>query len=170
MKKLTILIFSILAIATNAFTQAITLQTLIDKSECSDSSCFSEFIMGKGYTYDRSYGKVGNKSYGYMSQKRYTANDKLLIPNYASFAIRKDGSKTLGYTTYEKSQYKILLTELSILKFEAGPSQNEENGTIAITYKSSQYPKIIIVGRTKPRTDNQLGKWAIYDFQIVKNP
>lgn len=66
-------------------------------------------------------------------------------------------------------QYQALITQLTQLRFTAGPNIDEEGGTVAVVYSSTQNPRVSVTVRTMNLTKEGVGSCTYYDFQVVRN-
>lgn len=167
-----LLTFCILLVFEETYGQTISIKDMINKTTCKSYSCFNDWIITKGFSYTsvKNIGIGGGKQYIYSSDETFTitSNKSLVTTNIASIDFYLDGTG-VSFGTAVKNHYLKLFSELKFLKFIARQTEDEENGTIAVTYTSSQYPKVFVSIRTMISRGQGPNSSTYYDIIVGRN-
>ncbi|MFN8306989.1 MAG: hypothetical protein U0T79_09460 [Ferruginibacter sp.] len=172
MTKLTITTLGLLFFSSLALSQTITGKEMINKVNCSDYSCFNEFITQKGF----SEKKIDPQReeikfyYCYRSDSTFaaTSNSKVTGKRNDVFFSNHSGDLfRFSFRTVVKAQYQNLLGELTDLKFKSTKTTDKGDGKIETEYKSDSYTNLIVNVTTSTevrKSDNE--SYIFYNIEM----
>ena len=166
-------IFACFLFSTNSFCQTVTIQELINKTECRNVDCFNSYIKEKGFSPDNTVKKPnGIKMYAcYNADKSISVptNENVSKPNYSCYTKISEGITKIDFGTSIKSNYRSLLAELDTLNFKPIKSSGEANKQIIIYYNSNQYPIIKVIVKATGEVGTKGEGGMSYLFEICRN-
>ena len=163
-------IFTLLIILTNIFTtdcQTLYLGDLIKISKCKEFHCFNNYVIKRGFSFNKNGTDEGGTWYAFSSDHKYpaTSTPGIYASNTVVLEFNKDGSVSSSFRTSSKYQYKYIISQFKLREFKSVSTTNLENGVLT-KYTSLKYPTIecnVQVENTGPSPT-----CTSYDIQITR--
>lgn len=155
-----------------AFSQTVTIQELIEKTNCRNAECFNSFIMKKGFSPDSTLHEPdGLISSACFKGKEFISNpskETMGKANYSCFSSSSKGKTKIDFGTCIKSHYRTILAELDSLKFQPIKSSGEDNKQITVYFNSNQFSNIKVIVTVTNESNSKGDRWISYLFEVDK--
>lgn len=170
MKNPALLITALLLLSLSNFSQTISIQELIDKSNCKDTACINSWILTKGFVKNRVIENPEGKIFRYLSEEKFQKGDNkdLKAQNQLTFSAFNDGTYGIAIGTSFEPYYLLLISELDSLKFVEVNSIDDGAGTVSHIYSSPNYPELELKLQSMPFAQKGIGEWTFHNIQVFR--
>lgn len=150
------------------FSQWVTVQQMIEKTQCPETDCFDKFFLSKRFERSQVEKNIDRTAYEYFSSEKFESNNqKVLVPNLVDWIITKEGFVLVSFSTVDMEGYLFLLDQIKILGFEPISKDNLEDGHV-VNYGGNDKYEDYLVSVSTHNVNRQNENFRLYNFTVVK--